>query len=554
MLVLADIEQKQTGNKVLFAGLRFHLDANEKVAIIGRNGAGKTTLLHMLIGTDKDYAGTIVTKPGIRMVATEQEHYDLHDQTALAYVVQRLPDYAKLKHILDTYPLRMGEDLRKIETYSEALERFSRLDYFSVEERAAASLERYQLHPDRAMDSLSGGQKRFVELVRIEHSTADLTLLDEPTNHMDYAAKLSFLEWFDSVKHAVVVITHDRDLLQHVSRIVEIKDRTAINFKGNYDAYLRQNMIQTANSLNEYETTKRRIENVKKQIEYARAKKAIWHGTADQKNPFVVLETRLFKELEKLNSIERPSFWIDRESAAGLRPKIAESYARHKARTIAIRRHSETERSRALLELDGVTVGYGTALFSPLSRRIVTGNRIHLIGRNGAGKTTLVKTILARAAGQTPATLLSGAIMTDIKLRINFYEQELNDQLLGITLAQAIMQIYEAYGLVITNEHMMRLLADYLFDPYEDREALVRNLSGGQKARLQLMKLFANNPNLIILDEPTNHLDLPSIEELEAALRAYQGALLYISHDSYLTRNIGGDSITLSDTSISSSR
>lgn len=545
MLISADIEQKTVGNKPLLTNLQLTVDTNEKVAIIGRNGVGKTTLFHVLTGEDKDFAGKVSVRQGTRIVATRQEHHDLGEQTVIDYVLSNLPEYAHLKHVIDTYPETMGDNLRKIETYSEALERFSQLDYYTVEDRIYRSLASYQLNADALMSSLSGGQKRFVELVCIEHSAANLALIDEPTNHMDYVAKAAFIDWFTSVRHAVVVITHDRDVLKHVSRIIEIKDQTAVNFPGNYDDYLRQNAQQTANSLNEFETSQRRIENVKKQIQYARSKKSSWGGTADKKNPFVVMETRLLKELKELEAIDRPSFWIDQESVANLRPKMEESYQKHKAKTIHIRRLSQEERQRSLIELDSVQVGYDKPLFTPISHRILTGDRLRIVGRNGAGKTTLVRTIIATAAGQTPATLLHGNILVDSKLRINTYEQEMDDHLLDMTLAQAIEHLYDLFGVQVTSEQIMRILSDYLFDPYEDREHIVRNLSGGQKARLQLIKMFANDPNLLILDEPTNHLDLPSIEELEAALAYYKGALVYISHDSYLAKHLGGEEITL---------
>ena len=549
MLLTAAIDSKSLGNKQLFTGLNLTIGNDEKVAIIGRNGAGKTTLLRMLTGEDADFTGTILRRHGARIVATRQEHHELGDQSIITYILHNLPEYERLQAIIDTYPDTMGDDMRKITAYSEALERFARLDYYTVEDRVRKSLIAYQLVPDHAMQSLSGGQKRFVELVRIEHSAADLALIDEPTNHMDYVAKAAFLEWFAGVKHAVVVITHDRDLLRKVSRIIEIKDYTAVNFPGNYDAYLRQNTARTANELAEYETTQRRIENVKKQIQAARAKKAGASAGGGKNNPFVIIENRLLKELAGLQAQERPSFWIDQESATTLKPQMSESYEKHKARTIHIRRLPGHERQRELITLDSVTVGYGTPLFAPLSCRILTGDRIRLVGRNGAGKTTLVRTITDAANGQSAPTLLGGTIHCDTRLRINTYEQEIADQLLPMTLAQAIEHLYGMYGLPASNEQIMRALSEYLFDPYEDRDQLVRHLSGGQKARLQLIKLFANDPNLIILDEPTNHLDLPSIEELEAALEQYQGALLYISHDSYLAARLGGGTIPIGSNS-----
>ncbi len=291
----------------------------------------------------------------------------------------------------------------------------------------------------------------------------------------------------------------------------------------------------------------RRIENVKKQIQNARAQKARWGGTADKKNPFVVIENKLTKELKELEAQDKPSFWVDKESLQSLRPNLEESYQKHKAKTIHIRRLVKEERPRELMVLDNVQAGYnGQALFNPVAARLQTGDRLQVVGRNGTGKTTLVRTIIASLTEVKPATLVHGVIKLDNQLRLNTYEQEIDSQLLGMTLAAAIEHIYDGFGINVTSEQIMRLLSDYLFDPYGDREHLVTNLSGGQKARLQLIRLFANDPNLIILDEPTNHLDLPSIEELEAALTQYQGTLVYISHDSYLSKHLGGQQLTIS--------
>jgi ATP-binding cassette subfamily F protein 3 len=542
MLATIDIEQKIMGNALLLAGLKLSIEDGEKIAIIGRNGVGKTTLFNMLAGTDKDYTGTISFRHGIRMVVTQQEHHDVAGQTVVSYILQNLPEYADLTHIIETYPAEMGDDVRKISKYSDTLERYGVLDYYNVEDRIRQSLDDYQLGhaADRPMSSLSGGQKRFVELIRVEHSQADLALIDEPTNHMDYVAKTAFLKWFAACKYAVVVITHDRDLLQEVARVVEIKNQQASTFNGNYDAYLKQNTMRTSADLNEYDTAQRRMENIKKQIASARSKKARWGGTADKKNPFVVIEDKLNKELKLLQGRERPSFWIDQESVADLGTSLGASYEKHKAKTIHIRRMTSTERQRDLMHLENVQVGYGSPLFAPLNLRILSGDRVQIIGRNGVGKTTLVKALISQAKDVTSTTLLAGSILCDTKLRINSYEQEIDSKYLDMTLAAAIEDIYMGFDIPINAEKIMRILSDYLFDPYGDREHLISQLSGGQKARLQLIRLFANEPNLVILDEPTNHLDLPSIEELEAALAQYKGALLYISHDSYLAQHLGG--------------
>jgi ATP-binding cassette, subfamily F, member 3 len=549
MLLITNIEDKSVGTKHLFSGLKLHVEQREKVAIIGRNGVGKTTLFRMLVGLDADYSGSVVTQPGARIIATAQEHTEVGDVTVTDYILSRLPEYTQLKHIIDTYPEHMGENVRKITTYSEALERFGTLDYYTVEDRILQSLEDYQLYDKAAlpMSSLSGGQKRFVELIAVEHSDADLALIDEPTNHMDYVAKAAFLDWFESVKRAVVVISHDRDVLARVDRIIEIKNGGAQEFKGNYAAYLSQNVQTAAAQMHDYAIAQATLENLQKQIMQARAKKPSWSGTADQKNPFVVMERRLQKQYDeiKANMVE-PNFWIDRESAGQLNKKVSDNYDKFKAKNIRLHKTSSHQYAKELLRVEDLELGYGeTSLFQPVNFTLQHGDRLQLIGRNGAGKTTLVRALQAAALEERPSTYRAGGIYCDRSLKMSVYEQEAGQELLDLPLAEAVGHIYEQLDLPATQEIIMRTMGNYLFNPHEDGQTLVRDLSGGQKARLQLIKLLAGDPNLLILDEPTNHLDLPSIEELESALKSYEGALLYISHDSYLSEHLGGKTITI---------
>lgn len=548
MLLHVGIESKSMGTKQLFDHLTFDIEAREKVAIIGRNGAGKTTLFRLLTGQDTHFTGEIIYKRGTQVASTAQEHHGIGTQSALEYIITNLPNYAHLKHIIDTYPDTMGDDMQKIETYSNALEQFSSLGYYTIEDIVLVSLMDYQISEQMAtspMQRLSGGQKRFVELVRIEHSHADLVLIDEPTNHMDYIAKKAFIDWFKAAKHTVVVISHDRDVLQYADRIIEIKDLSARSFKGNYEAYLKQNAASTTTKMHDYEVGLRTLENLHKQIQSVRAKKASTNKTP---NPFIPLEKRLVKEHAELEAtLQKPNFWIDRESAGNLGKKVSDNYEKYKAKNIRITKTKANERTRELLNIDGLQLGYGTEpLFAPLTFRLQHGDRLRLIGRNGAGKTTLVKAIVDANHGIRAATWRGGSIFTDSKLRLSVYEQEIQPELLAMTLAGAVEHIYHQAGVrELPPERIMRTLGDYLFNPYEDGPRPVEQLSGGQKARLQIIKMLANNPNLLILDEPTNHLDLPSIEELENALAHYHGALLYVSHDSYYAKNMGGEVLAL---------
>jgi ATP-binding cassette subfamily F protein 3 len=552
MLLTIDIEAKTIGNKELFHNLQFTIEPHHKIGIIGRNGVGKTTLFALLTGNDTEYNGTIRRKPGIVLMSTAQEHHAVGQQTVTDYILANLPDYARLKHILDTYPAVMGDDLRKIETYSNALERFSELDHFRVEDEIVRHLEKYQITPAMAaapMTQLSGGQKRFVELVRIECSQADVVLIDEPTNHMDYIAKEAFIAWLKAARQAVLVITHDRDVLRWVDRIIEIKDGAAFDFKGNYEAYLAQNATATAGKIHDYEVAQQTLANLHKRIMWARARKPSWHGTADQRNPFVVMERRLQKAYDEIQlSAAKPNFWIDRESAKTLRPAVGDSYQKYKAKNINIRNAQADKHSSSLLEVADLSLGYdGQPLFTGVTFGLRHDQRLRVIGRNGAGKTTLVKAIAAAGQGASIGTLLHGSIHCGSKLRLSIYEQELSPGIMELTLAQAIERIYDDLELPCTNEVVQRAMGDYLFDPRQDGALLVSRLSGGQKARLQVIKMLASNPNLLILDEPTNHLDLPSIEELEDTLLNYRGAILYITHDSYFADNIGGDQLILTN-------
>jgi ATPase subunit of ABC transporter with duplicated ATPase domains len=540
---------KTIGVKTLYTGLDLTIQPGERVGLIGRNGIGKTTLLGIMAGTDHDYSGTVDARRGLIIASTTQEHHGLADKPVLEYILENLPDYARLKHVIDTYPLEMGEDMTKIEAYSDALTRFGELGYYDAEADVRTELATFQLPPDRIDGSfghLSGGQKRFVELVKVTLSDADLALIDEPTNHMDYVAKQIFIDWLAKSKQAVVVVTHDRDVLAHVDRIVEIKAREVLSFPGNYDAYLQQNGAATAKAIDSYENAQKRLTKLEKAIRDAKARKAGWSGTADKTNPFMLLEKRLTKERDELQAtMTKPDFWIDQETLDKQQDKVVAKYDKYKARNIRLRTGGE-HRARSLFTVDGVSLGYHAQLFNPVSFDLAVGERLQIKGRNGLGKSTLVKAILAVAAGQRiPSAVYSGDIGVGAKTVIGVYEQEIAESYLKLPLGPAIRRVYDEAGIPINDQKVRQILADYLFDPQNDGRLDIERLSGGQKARFQLIKMLCANPNLLVLDEPTNHLDLPSIEELERALTKYRGAILYISHDSYFAAAVGGDLLEL---------
>jgi ATP-binding cassette subfamily F protein 3 len=544
MIANIDIHEKSFGPKVLYKDLQVMLQAKEKVGLIGRNGTGKSTLFHMLTGDDKDYSGTIQYRKNLIIISSRQEHTAFEDTPILEYILDDLPQYAKLKHILDTYPEKMGTSSKLMNEYGDALEQFSSLGYYQVESEIVQSLERYQLSEGQinsTIGQLSGGQKRFVELVKVQHARAELVLIDEPTNHMDYVAKESFIEWFKREQAATLVITHDRDVLREVDRIIEIRDGRAISFSGNYDDYLRTNTSKIVSEVNEYEVTQSRITNLKSDVlRFQRLKER--SRDPDTIKRFKGQEQRARNELGKLQLKEKPSFWIDQESLQGLNDKLAGSYDQHKARNIRVRMKSkESSSNRLLVEAFKVSLGYDEPLFDDVSFQLREGERVRLHGRNGAGKTTLIGAILAQATGQPyPSERYEGRIMTEKELTFGSYHQEISSHLLDTTLHDAIEKVLLEKGVQASDQRIRQLLSDYLFDPIGDAKLTLDQLSGGQKARYQLISMLANDPQVLILDEPTNHLDLPSIEELENALQQYHGAVIYVSHDSYFAEKLKG--------------
>jgi ATPase subunit of ABC transporter with duplicated ATPase domains len=540
MIADITITEKSFGSKLLMSGIKFSIDDGEKVGVVGRNGVGKSTLFSILTGADADFTGDIIYKRGTVVVSTAQEHHDLGDATVLQYVLSGLPEYPQLSHIIETYPETMGDDMKKIEAYTQALMRFDDKGFYQIEEQIERELDNFQLPgvAHRPFVSLSGGQKRLVEVIKIMHSQAQLALIDEPTNHMDYIAKAQFIEWLKTAREAMLIITHDRDVLKEVDRIIELKDGDSVSYKGNYDAYLKQNAVSTGSQMNEFEMIEKRITNLKvKVLDYQRLKEKSRNPGTIQK--FKRLEEVSRKELAELQAKEKPTFWIDKESAAELNYKVAAQYNKFKAKNIRMNLKDDASRSKhVLVSAKDLSLGYGdTPLFSGVNIDLREGEALELRGRNGAGKTTLIKSLL----GKDDAIMqFAGDISLDSHVRIGVYEQEIAPTYFDMSLEDAIERMYLDRGLSISTTKIRGLMSDYLFSEGDGKTPLSR-LSGGQKARFQLISMLANDPQLLILDEPTNHLDLPSIEELETALAKYSGAVLYVSHDGYFRDALGGE-------------
>lgn len=540
MLITAQHLSKTIGAKTLFTDLDIHIGIGEKVALIGRNGQGKSTLLNIISGIDTEYSGDIVRKKNLVTVLTKQEHLSDNTITALEYILQNVPHYTKYEKVLHDFEKEKHADMH---LYSEAVEYFSENGYYYIKDLILSTLTDFQISNEQANNpliTLSGGEKRFVELVRMMYSQADLLLIDEPTNHMDYVGKDQFISWMHTVEAGILVVTHDRDVLQHVERIIELKDKNIFSFKGNYDAYLKQNTAQTTSSVVLYQNQMKKMAEAKKKVEWGlqmRAKSKAWKVRYDH----------WLKDYEKIKEeTVKPSFWIDQDSVSDLDKNVSDSYHKFKEKNVKIAIHSSNERIHQLMAVKNLSLGYTTPLFSKITFSLGNTHRVFIKGRNGAGKSTLVKTIISKYKDEkSVAKIYDGEIKLASSLRIGEYNQEMEQKYLSMTLEQAIYDVYAGHNIPIDVGRVKMTMAQYLFDPIVDARQKIVDLSGGQKARFQLIKMFANKPNLLILDEPTNHLDLPSIEELENTLKDYDGGILYISHDTNFIQKLGSDVVEI---------
>ena len=547
MILGVQITEKSFADKKLLENIKFSINEGEKVGLIGRNGIGKSTLFGILLGRDQDFSGEVIFRKGSIVASTQQEYSSVGDQTVLDFILNDLPEYAHLSKLLRELPEKMGENMALIEKYTDALNRFQEKNFHFIEDRIRAELRDFGLEgfEDRQMKTLSGGQKRLVDTIKIIHSKANLALVDEPTNFMDSYAKSRFLNWMNNSNEAVLVITHDRDVLSKVDQIIEIRDGKSYVFKGNYDDYLRINMFSTTNQIQDFESVQRRISNLKDKVrEYQRMKEKSRSSSTIQR--FKRLENSARNELAELEEIDKPSFWIDQENVENLDFKAAKSYDKFKAKNVKIGIKNEITRStRSLVQVENLALGYGSLedaldgknnakiLFEDLNFNLKVGGILEIFGRNGTGKTSLIKTIFG--IKKQKAEIYDGNIFLDETAKIGIYQQEIDAEFFEMNLKDAIEKIYLDQNLPISEEKIRRILSQYLFN-LEDFETPISQLSGGQKARFQLIKMLSNDPQILILDEPTSHLDLPSIEELERALKNYSGAIVFVSHDDYFRK------------------
>ncbi len=475
------------------------VEPGERVGLIGRNGTGKSSLLRVIEGTVVPDDGRLARAPGLSLASVAQEPAFAPGHTVfeavsegLGHARRLLLDYHAAAHALAAHPGGEAEAaaMARLHACQEALEAGGG---WSVAHRVEATLSRLALPPDAPVAALSGGLRKRVALARALVADPDLLLLDEPTNHLDVDA----IEWLEStlveLRGAVLVVTHDRRFLDRVAqRIVELDRGRLADYPGNFAAYEARKAGQLAAEA-----------VVARKADRLLAQEEAWIRQG--------VEARRTRNEGRVRRLERL-----REARAA---------RRERAGAVALALSPGERSGRLVAELEGVSRAFGArTVVRDFSARFLRGDRVGLIGPNGCGKSTLLKLVLGELAPD------AGTVRLGTKVAVAYFDQ-LRDALdESATLADTISPGADHVEVGGTRKHVMSYLADFLFPP-ERAGAPVRTLSGGERSRLLLARLFSRPANVLVLDEPTNDLDIETLEMLEALLQDYEGTVFLVSHD-----------------------
>ncbi len=493
------------GHWPLLDGASLVVDRGERIGLIGRNGTGKSSLIKIIAGEQTADAGEIWRQPGLRLGYVPQEPVFEPGHSIYEAVAEGVGEACKLllAYHEATHQFALGAgDMDELDRLSHELEAH---DAWRLSSRVEEILTRLDLPADVAVDTLSGGQKKRVALARALVAEPELLLLDEPTNHLDFAA----IEWLESLLNgyggALLFITHDRRFLDNVAnRIVELDRGQLREYQGNFSAY----QIKKAEQLEVEAAQNRKFDKFWKQEEIW-IRKGIEARRTRNEGRVRRLESLRRERDARVNRLGQVGFALDAGERSG----------------------------KLVAELEHVSHGYGNRpLIDDLSTRIIRGDKLGLIGPNGCGKTTLIRLILGELAPD------QGKIRQGTNLQVAYFDQfrnKLNDE---ATLIDTISPGSDYVEIGGQRKHVISYLEEFLFPP-ERARAKVSALSGGERNRLLLARLFARPANLLVLDEPTNDLDIDTLELLEALLQDYPGTVILVSHDRAFLDNVATQSL-----------
>ena len=488
------------GDQPLLAHVDFQVDAGERVCLVGRNGTGKTTLFRVITGAAAPDDGEIWRMETLRVAHLEQEVPPDTEQTIFEVVAGGLgelgPLLAEFHNLTHHHGLAQRESLRAL---AQLQARIETLDGWNINQKVETVLTRLNLPEDKRLTDCSGGTCRQVMLARALVSEPDLLLLDEPTNHLDINAIAWLEKYLVNYNSAVMFITHDRTFVRRLAtRVVELDRGKLTSFPGNFDGYLRRK-----DELFEIEERASAKFDKKLLEEEAWIRRGIKARRTRNEGRVRALQAMRRDKADRLEAQGRANFSIDAGALSG----------------------------RLVVDVRRVSFCYGdNSIIRDLSTRILRGDRVGILGPNGSGKSTLLKLIL----GELEPT--SGEVVLGTRLQVAYFDQHRRMLDPEKTVRENITD--SDYVTVRgRSRHVIGYLKDFLF-PSQRIDSPVKALSGGERNRLLLAKIFTQSANMMVLDEPTNDLDVDTLELLEELLSEYEGTLLLVSHDRTFLDNV----------------
>lgn len=493
------------GNTVL-SEINFSVSDKEKIALVGRNGSGKTSILKCISGEVPLVSGTGDEKFSFSISGAPKIGYlqqvSLNDELTLRQeILSAYKDVVELENKLQNLLDKMSENPsdENVGAYSRAMERFENIGGYIYKKEYLTAVSKFGFSAedlDKKLSCFSGGQRTKIALMKLLLEKPDVLLLDEPTNHLDIAA----VEWLEgylkNYKNSVVIVSHDRMFLDRIVGVVyEIEYGVTTRYKGNYTAFLAQKQQAYDKALKDAKWKSAEIDRLRKLVERFRYK-ATKAAMAQSK----------LKEIERLGTVETPRRFDTSTFASSFQP--------------------EYESVRDALFVKDLVFGYDKPL-GEISLVVERGQKIGVIGSNGTGKSTLLKTI----TGLIPP--LSGDVRFGVKTRVGYF-----DQTIAATKSElSVLEDFRAEFPELNDGEIRKTLGGFLLSG-DDVFKCVKDLSGGEKVRLALSKIFRRRPNFLILDEPTNHMDIIGKETLEKLLMDFSGTVIVVSHDRYLINRV----------------
>lgn len=493
------------GNTVL-SEINFSVSDKEKIALVGRNGSGKTSILKCIGGEVPLVSGTGDEKFSFSISGAPKIGYlqqvSLNDELTLRQeILSAYKDVVGLENKLQILLDKMSENPsdENVGAYSRAMERFENIGGYLYKKEYLTAVSKFGFSAedlDKKLSCFSGGQRTKIALMKLLLEKPDVLLLDEPTNHLDIAA----VEWLEgylkNYKNSVVIVSHDRMFLDRIVGVVyEIEYGVTTRYKGNYTAFLAQKQQAYDKALKDAKWKSAEIDRLRKIVERFRYK-ATKAAMAQSK----------LKEIERIGTVETPRRFDTSTFASSFQP--------------------EYESVRDALFVKDLVFGYDKPL-GEISLAVERGQKIGVIGSNGTGKSTLLKTI----TGLIPP--LSGDVRFGVKTRVGYF-----DQTIAATKSElSVLEDFRAEFPELNDGEIRKTLGGFLLSG-DDVFKCVKDLSGGEKVRLALSKIFRRRPNFLILDEPTNHMDIIGKETLEKLLMDFSGTVIVVSHDRYLINRV----------------